>query len=58
MSAGISGVNNNLAALMQILLQGAEKSTDMAMAAVAVSVENMAAAQKMAIAQSIIDTYA
>ena len=58
MSEGISGINSNMAQLMQVLLKGVEESTDLAMASVAVSVENKVAADKMAIAQSIIDTYA
>ena len=58
MSEGISGVNSNMAQLMQVLLKGVEESTDLAMASVAISVESKVAADKMAIAQSIIDTYA
>ncbi len=58
MSSGISGVNSQMAELMQILLKGVNESTDLAMASVAVGVENKACADKMAIAQSIIDAYA
>lgn len=58
MSSGISGINSNMAGLMQILMQGVKQSSDLAMASVAVGVENQVAADKMAIAQSIIDAYA
>lgn len=58
MSSGISGANSHMAGLMQILMQGAQESSDKAMAMVAVNVQNQVAADKMAIAQSIIDTYA
>ena len=58
MSEGISGINSNMAQLMQVLLKGVEESTDLAMASIAVGVECKVAADKMAIAQNIIDTYA
>ncbi len=58
MSSGISGANSNMANLMQILMQGVKESNDLTMANVAAGVENKMAADKMAIAQSIIDAYA
>lgn len=58
MSAGLSGVNSDMAALMQILMQGMTKQADMAQAMVAANVENQIIADKMAIAQQIIDVYA
>ena len=59
MSPGLSGIHSNMANMMQILLQGiAKQSSELAMASVAASVEMQVAAEKMAIAESIIDTYA
>lgn len=58
MSSGISGANTHMAELMQILLQGVKESSDRSMAMVRVGVENQVSADKMAIAQSIIDAYA
>ena len=59
MSPGLSGIHSNLASMMQILLEGAIKqSSEMAKASVAAGVEMQVAAEKMAVAESIIDTYA
>lgn len=58
MSAGISGVGTPMAELMQTLLQAVNQQIDLSTRAIAVNVENKAAVDKMAIAQSIIDAYA
>ncbi len=58
MSTGISGINSHMGDMMRILMQGVQETTDLAQASVAVGVENKIAADKMAIAQSIIDAYA
>jgi hypothetical protein len=58
MSSGISGANSQMAELMQILMQGLKDAGGASMAAVTVNVENSVAADKMTIAQSIIDAYA
>lgn len=58
MSTGISGANSHMADLMRILMQGVKDTSDLTMASVSVGVENKIAADKMAIAQGIIDAYA
>ncbi|MDR1612462.1 MAG: hypothetical protein LBT97_06710 [Planctomycetota bacterium] len=58
MSSGIGGANSQMAELMRILTQGLKEAGDASMAAVAANVEDGIAAEKMAIAQSIIDAYA
>lgn len=58
MSSGVSGANAIMADLMGILMQGMRNQADMSQKAIAVGVENSIIADKMAIAQNIIDVYA
>ncbi len=55
---GIRGSNESMAQLMQILMQGMQKSTDLSKNMIAINIENGLIGEKMAIAQEIIDVYA
>lgn len=55
---GINASNQMMMQMMQILMQGMQKQTDLATQMIAVSVENTMIADKMSIAQQIIDVYA
>lgn len=50
--------NDMMLKMMQTLMQGMQKSTELATDMVAVNIENSVSGQKMAIAQHIIDVYA
>ncbi len=56
--AGIRASNDMMVQMMQVLMQGMQKSTDLSMAMVSMGVENTIIADKMSIAQQIIDVYA
>lgn len=58
MSSGVSGANDMMASLIGILMQGMQQQTNMSQKAIAVGVENSIVADKMALAQNIIDVYA
>ncbi|MCD8352466.1 MAG: hypothetical protein LUC93_17825 [Planctomycetaceae bacterium] len=55
---GISGANDAMMQMMQILMQGMAEQTELCENMVAVSIENSMIGQKMATAQQIIDVYA
>lgn len=55
---GVSGANDMMMQMMQILMQGMQEQMDMTQKMLAVGVENGIIADKMAIAQNIIDVYA
>ncbi len=55
---GVSGANQMMADLMRVLMQGMQEQMDMSQQMIAVGVENSIIADKMEIAQSIIDVYA
>lgn len=58
MSVGGVGGAGDMAALMQVLMQGMQQQTDLCKNMIAVSVENTIIADKMSLAQQIIDVYA
>ncbi len=58
MSSGVSGANDMMAQMMQILLQGMQEQMNMSKQMIAAGVEMSASADQMAIAQNIIDVYA
>ena len=58
MSAGVTGANQMMADLMRILMQGMQEQVDLSKKMLQMSVEMSASADKMAIAQNIIDVYA
>lgn len=55
---GVSGANDNMMMLMQILMQGMQEQTDLSKKMIAVGVENTIIGDKMSLAQQIIDVYA
>ena len=55
---GVSGANDMMMQLMQVLMQGMQENMDMAQKMIATNVEISASAEKMATAQNIIDVYA
>ncbi len=58
---GVGGGNGGgqmMAVMMQMLMKGMEQQADMAEKLIAVSLENSISADKMNIAQNIIDVYA
>jgi hypothetical protein len=55
---GVSGANDMMMQLMQILMQGMQEQMDMSQKVLAMGVENGIIADKMAVAQNIIDVYA
>ena len=57
-ASGIRGSNDMMMNMMQTLMQGMQKSADLSKSMIAISVENTIIADKMAIAQEIIDVYA
>lgn len=57
-AGGVGGANDMMVQLMQILMQGMQEQMAMSQKMIAVGVENGLAADKMSIAQSIIDVYA
>ena len=56
--SGIGGSNDMMMQMMQVLMKGMQESADLSKAMIAVSVENTIIADKMSIAQQIIDVYA
>ncbi len=56
--AGLRSSYDTMTSLMQTLMQGMQKSTDLSKSMIAVGVENTIVADKMSIAQQIIDVYA
>lgn len=56
--AGIRGSNDAMVQMMQTLMQGMQKSTDLSKAMISVGVQNTIIADKMSIGQQIIDVYA
>lgn len=56
--SGIRGSNDMMMQMMQTLMQGMQKSTDLSKAMISIGVENTIIADKMSIAQQIIDVYA
>ena len=56
--SGIRGSNDMMMSMMQTLMQGMQKSADLSKSMIAVGVENTIIADKMSIAQQIIDVYA
>ena len=57
-ASGIRGSNDMMMNMMQTLMQGMQKSADLSKSMIAVGVENTIIADKMSIAQQIIDVYA
>lgn len=55
---GLRGSNDMMAQMMQTLMQGMQKSADLSKNMIAIGVENTIIADKMSIAQQIIDVYA
>lgn len=55
---GVGGANDLAMQMMQVLLQGMQEQMALSQKAIAMNVENGIAAEKMAIAQNIIDVYA
>lgn len=55
---GVSGANDMMMQLMQVLMQGMQENMDMAQKMIATNVEISASVEKMATAQNIIDVYA
>ena len=55
---GLNAANDMMMQMMQVLMQGMQESTEMSQKMVALSIENSAVGEKMAIAQNIIDVYA
>lgn len=55
---GVSGANTMMADMMRVLMQGMQQQTQLAKEAVAVDVQNDIIADKMDLAQQIIDAYA
>ncbi|MCC8191355.1 MAG: hypothetical protein LIP77_12105 [Planctomycetes bacterium] len=55
---GVTGANGMMLQMMQLLLQGMEEQSDLAMKMVAAGVETGISTGKMALAQNIIDVYA
>jgi hypothetical protein len=58
---GVSGLrasNDMMQQMMQTLMQGMQKSTDLSKAMISIGVENTIIGEKMSIAQQIIDVYA
>ncbi len=55
---GLRASNDGMVQLMQTLMQGMQKSTDLSKSMIAIGVENTIIADKMSIAQQIIDVYA
>ncbi len=56
--AGLRSSYDTMTSLMQTLMQGMQKSADLSKSMIAVGVENTIVADKMSIAQQIIDVYA
>ena len=56
--AGLRSSYDTMTSLMQTLMQGMQKSADLSKNMIAVGVENTIVADKMSIAQQIIDVYA
>lgn len=56
--AAFNASNDMMVQMMQTLMQGMQKSTELATDMVAVNIENTASGEKMALAQHIIDVYA
>ncbi len=57
-ASGIRGSNDTMVQMMQTLMQGMRKSADLSKSMIAIGVENTIVADKMSIAQEIIDVYA
>ncbi len=58
-ASGIRGSNDMMMNMMQtLMMQGMQKSADLSKSMIAVGVENTIIADKMSIAQQIIDVYA
>ncbi|MCL2000080.1 MAG: hypothetical protein FWG74_01480 [Planctomycetes bacterium] len=56
--SGVGGANDIMLQLMHVLLRGMQEQMAMSQKMIAVGVEDRLAADKMALAQSIIDVYA
>lgn len=56
--SGINASNDMMMAMMKMLMQSMQQTSEMATDMIAVGVENSMAGQKMATAQNIIDVYA
>lgn len=56
--SGVSGANDMMMQLMQILMQGMQEQMDLSQKMIATNVELSIGAGKMATAQNIIDVYA
>lgn len=54
----VTGINDTMMALMQVLMQGMKEQTDMCEKIVAVGLENHIIGKNMATAEQIIDVYA
>lgn len=55
---GVSGANDHMMMLMQTLMKGVQEQSELCLDMVAISVENTIIADKMSIAQQIVDVYA
>lgn len=56
--SGIGGSNDMMMQMMQVLMKGMQESADLSKNMIAIGVENTIIADKMSIAQQIIDVYA
>ncbi|MCC8181236.1 MAG: hypothetical protein LIP23_10055 [Planctomycetes bacterium] len=58
MVSGVNGANSMMADLMRVLMQGMQEQMDLSKQMLAVGLDTSFQADKMALAQNIIDVYA